>query len=407
MRKAHWAFAVTVGAIGVVAAWPPSAGNAQSRDDRAPEPRATAAAQPADPLPLGIPLPADRPDRRVLRLYDVSDLTTGVGPSHFNSAIMPPSLIGLSRDANPSSGLFCGGSENKEKDGPGVGVLAVDTLLEMVSMEAGSVTDNGPPAEVRTVAGMIAVRQTPAGQQRVVDVLAQLRAARPVGRGVEVIAHWVLLNPGDAAALSDPARPNIDPKVLAALPPGALYARSSTRLLTGQVATLLAGRAKTVVTKQMPVVGSVVGAYDPAVDQVLAGALLQLGVTVTGDVATVAVRAALGDAHAPDKPSRLRMFTSAFPTTLPTGAGSDGNEHVHTDPRAAGDIVAEVDRLHVTAFDLQTTAKLPLGRPTVVGGMTLEPATGLTPAKGDPRQLYLVLEVNLADGTLPATKPSR
>ena len=58
-------------------------------------------------------------------------------------------------------------------------------------------------------------------------------------------------------------------------------------------------------------------------------------------------------------------------------------------PVAASSSDVVVDRMDGTMQELRTTVYAPVGRPVLVGGMTLSPDS----AKPDAPQLYLVIEV--------------
>ena len=53
-----------------------------------------------------------------------------------------------------------------------------------------------------------------------------------------------------------------------------------------------------------------------------------------------------------------------------------------------------VDRPAVIAQQLRTTARIPIHKKVLLGGMTLEPTAGEAANGADP-QLYLVVEANL------------
>jgi hypothetical protein len=84
---------------------------------------------------------------------------------------------------------------------------------------------------------------------------------------------------------------------------------------------------------------------------------------------------------------------------LPAKAGRPaGSTRVVVLPANANSI-ATMDRMNVLAQEFCTTAYLPLGKPILIGGMTLEPeGIAAADAKADPktagRQLYLALRVD-------------
>jgi hypothetical protein len=79
--------------------------------------------------------------------------------------------------------------------------------------------------------------------------------------------------------------------------------------------------------------------------------------------------------------------------------GTPATHPAEPDIASNGNSIATMDRMNVLAQEFCTTAYLPLGKPILIGGMTLEPeGIAAADAKADPktagRQLYLALRVD-------------
>ena len=127
-------------------------------------------------------------------------------------------------------------------------------------------------------------------------------------------------------------------------------------------------------TDVTPIVGQQSAALDPTTELVLSGVAMQVSPllvpgmeTVVLDIQTTASEwAAGGDAQ-----------------PAPAPAAHEGNSPALS---ARG---GDIDRTPALRHELQTTARLPLGKKVIVGGMTLDPSD----KEQAGRQLYLVVEV--------------
>lgn len=392
MGKARVATITAISVGCAVAALAPLGGRAQ------PTPPAPAEAKAIEPRAKPVePQAGDQ----ALKLYDVSDLTAGVLPFKLRSDVLPPSVLHFSKDREAWNGLFCG----RKRDDADVEPIGAIDIAKIIALIESTIDD--PNLAVSEFEGSLAVRADAATHAKIVATLDQIRASRPLGKSVEVVAHWVLLEPGKVAGLYKAGSREIDPQKLS--DPASLYVRSVSRTITGQAVTLLSGRARSVITAQSPSVGQSAAAYDPTVSQILSGLMATVDVRVVDRFAVASVAAAAADWDEPAKGSTLRTVRGGpsgdtdKTVTIPTPSDPNNPPPTITIPAAspatptADAMVAEIDRLNMVAMHFHTQARLPLGTPVLVGGMTLEPATGATAGKGDPRQLYLILEVNLTD----------
>lgn len=329
----------------------------------------------------------------VVRIYDVSDLVRPPIDQPFESAVIPPSM--LFRRSLPGggggggSGLFSPNADNKDAKRPEG--ITVDGIVSLLTSLVDAETWGPDGGSVVVAQNLLVVRQSDATHKRLAALLGDLRAARADGKPLDVQAFWVLVPPADLKGIlkgnDKAAGREVDLAAVEKLGDRALYARAAVACLSGRPSYVLSGRARSVMIDQNASVGTAVAAYDPEVEQVLAGVALRIVPHLEGDGVVVDVLAAVGDWHEPPKPAHLGGQQSVFvPATQPSDLNISSKI----------DMSADVDRLNMTASHLATTARVPLGRPVLVGGMTLEPAAGAegkadAPAAGDARQLYLVL----------------
>ncbi len=336
----------------------------------------------------------------VTRVFDVRDLTF-VAPNYpLAGALVPPTHIptaaAAAAAAASNGGGGSGGGNNLFLGGnnvPGVDAAKAATVstagvdgirrLLVETVDPSSWKENGGDAGsiTATDAGLLFVTQTPADLDRVAAQLDGLRAGR-TGM-VRVRADWVPVPPGGIDRLlkngpSDPAAlPEVDRRALDAVP----HASASLACLSGQTVHLASGHARTLVTSATPVVAPGSVAFDVEQTLVQYGLALQVTPTVGGGTATldltsVASREPDGAAAAATTPS---IATSA--TTRPVAADV---------PPVTVTAAGGIDRFSATVQGLQTTVQVPVNRPVLVGGMTLD--AGPTGTGGV--ELYLVVEAD-------------
>lgn len=261
-------------------------------------------------------------------------------------------------------------------------VKMLDELRSLIkdTVDPESWRDNGGAlGNVRLLGNRMIVTQTPANQQLVGSLLDQLLSEQQ--RVVRVRANWITLDEsaeafvsrqGDGEAAQNARTfPVVDVDGLVKANPDALRYRGEIVCFNGQTVHLSAGPGRLVMTDLNPVVGQDSVGYDPDVEYLRSGATLQITPTIQQGGVVVDLLSAVNEL---DPPTDERLFDAvqASPTTrgtLPLGG------------------VTHLDRFSARSQEFATTAVLPVGKPVLIGGMTM-------PAKGpDAQQLYLVLEV--------------
>ena len=334
---------------------------------------------------------AERGNALLTRVYDIRDLIMDIRDFPFTGAIGMPVEEGAMGGGGGGGGqsLFGGGQgaeEHKERKELSRQERAEQLKqLIMETVEPGSWREaGGAVGSIREVSGMLIVTQTKAAHALIADVFRQLRETNGA---VRVQADWVLLKPQEVAAMiTEPgeaagtAPKQIDPKAMAGLPEEAVHYRAELSCFSGQTVSMSSGRGRTVVYDQEPVVAQGAVAAGPTIRQVQAGVALEVSPLVIADAGSAVVEVA----------TRVVQWDDPVAATQPVVMTVKSDE-------AASVKGGSVDRLNLVSQSLRTTVRVPLDKPILVGGMTLEPTTAA--ARGP--QLYLILRIT---GGQPAAK---
>ena len=343
------------------------------------------------------PVPAKPVDARggelVTRVFDVRDLTF-VAPNYpLGGSLVSPTHIptaGAATAATAGGGGGGGGNQTLFSNGGGeqpklttVSTTAVEGIRRLLveTVDPPSWGDNGGKASITaTDAGLLFVTQTPAGLQRVAAQLDGLRGGR-TGM-VRVRADWVLLPAGEVRRLfkngptDTAALPEVDRAALDAVP----HASASLACMSGQTVHLTSGPARSFVGSATPVVAPGAIAFDLQQTIVQYGLALQVTPTLGGDTATLDLTSVAS--RAPDAPAATAATPVASATTRPVSGDAI--------PPVTVTAPSGIDRFAATVQGLQTTAQVPVNRPVLVGGMTLD--AGVAGPGG--AELYLVVEAD-------------
>lgn len=320
-------------------------------------------------------------------VYDIRDLLHASDKHANDSALIPPTKIGQARPAlisggegAPGSGMGGGPNPNANPspnpklqpslDETSKGDEILKLIVETVAPDTWR--DNGGSiGSIRLISGLLVVSQTPANQKEIQSLLSQFREES--SHMVTVVARWVLL---DSAQLEQYAHPLKQAEGTAAIETIDLSAlekanvnlkyRAQITCFNGQTVQLTSGRARTVVTGLEAVVGQS-AAYQPDASVVQDGVSLQLTpmLPVGSPTAIIEVENVVStwDGLAPAPPA---------PTSQPTNMKAPGT----------------LDRIDMQVQHLHTTIAVPVGKPILVGGLSI-PSHG---EAGD-KQMYLVIEV--------------
>ena len=262
----------------------------------------------------------------------------------------------------------------------------VDTITTTISPDQWD--DVGGPASITTLGASLIVSAPLDTHDKIGALLDLFRKRWRSPRTISVEAHWLWLTESelssaplkdkDAGAfgvLSDAAWTKL--RELA----GAYAQRRSAyhAVLTcynGQTVHALAGEQRVVVAGMTPVVGGGenAAAYQPQIRVVQEGAALQLT-----PIATRTGKYVVADVH-----SRVNLMGGP---AAKLAAPDD-------DAPTAGDateVIAALDRPVLQSLRLSTTLRIPVGRPTLIGGMTFSAGKAAEP------NLYLFLTTHVQE----------
>jgi hypothetical protein len=297
-----------------------------------------------------------------------------------------------------------------------------DTLIDAIVSVCSPNTwqeNGGGEGDIKVVGAALVVRQTNAVHNEISDLLDQLRAGSARRRTVTIDARWLQLNSDELDQLLAGEDGKLSRETLNALTRRHTSLRAMTNCFSGQGVYLISGTRRNVVSGYIPVVGSI----DRSTPEIAFTSLTSL----TGEASVTFVE---------DQPYSERLD---FHPTGPAGVGYQpvvdrpnlgAKLHIRptivqgesaavvdlistiTFPGAANDPVEErldgvrgsapaIDRAAIDVQELATTLRVPLGEPTLVGGMSHLGADVIAPTEDaanvqdarEPRQLYLVLEV--------------
>ena len=374
---------------------------------------------------------AERRIATVTRTYNVADLFRPTRNYPFQSAIIPPTQIGVpseeqmlaaEQEAAARGGGGGGGGGGVRGGGGGGGspnqiggqqfpkksdaaTDDIDSLIKLMQdmVDPPSWRDaGGSEGSVRQFGSLLIVTQTEENHREIQSLIDGIRKEVGPTRMVNVRADWVLVGPDELRGLVKPAaagnesardagqaaaKPSsqeVDRGALDKLWGQTVHYRASVTGFNGQTVHVTSGRGRTVVTGLEPAVGTGVGLFGLRTSLVQAGATLQVTPSVTpdGKSAVLDVRSVVSDWDTPGAPIKAPAPTTTGPMV--------------EEGRLVKGMAAEappVDRINVLAQQLRTTLRVPLGKPVLVGGMTLEPS----PKTADSKQLYLVVEVTTSE----------
>lgn len=300
---------------------------------------------------------ADQPVKKIIRIYNTADLIDPPDATPQKSGV-PPTRLYESR-------------ETKAREDEGIPCDASMTAGKLSGMIERLFETDEPLVRV-TLEGRLVIEGTARQQAKIEDFLALLRKERAGRRMISLQAWWVVLDGQQAVkAFGQSPAPlaEVAPEVLSSLEGDAVS--GSVAGFESQPLRLAAGLCQTVVTDGSPVVSENATAIDPMIQIVQWGPVLEVVPLVadSGTSATVHIRSIITE---PGEKTLKRERPAAPPlsTTMPSTAG----------------FLREVDRLDFMAYSLNTSLRMPLGRPVLVGSMSKAPG----------KRIYFVLQLKVS-----------
>jgi hypothetical protein len=361
----------------------------------------------AAPAAAAQPAEAER-ERVTTRVYDVRDLLMTLKQYPFRGSMMSSRQTGAdaaaaaaaagggggggglyqapqpepappAEEGKPARRVHPSGSETPAEREASLTSLITETVAPDSWRDAG-----GNVGSMRVLGGHLVITQTQENHQLIQQLFSQFRETR--ARMVRVSARWLLMSPAQAEKLLGPGRtPHeaaLRPVDTASLPQDVVQYRAQTVGFNTQTVHVVSGPARTVVSDVDAQVGTGVAAFDPVVELVRSGLVLEVTPLIAADnqYATVDLYSAFVDTARDGKPIAVRNFAATQPSRN-VGRPAESGGDLGTD--------AYVDRLSTTMQELRTTIQVPLNQPVLVGGMTLDPNLSGQALQ----QMYLVVEV--------------
>jgi hypothetical protein len=336
--------------------------------------------------------------------------------------------------------------ENKTEKVPEGGVESTEPSIRQLtrviqdSVATSSWAQIGGPGSITVYGNRLIIFQTPKIHAEIKAFLTELRASGMVQSTVTVRANWLRLDAGQYQKLlgempvSSP--PLVNRKVLEAYAAENTADAGEVTCFDGQTVHIISGRFRNAVIGVTPVVGQnefgprprevQLAAADDTGDK-LANSEVQIHRDYTDksgiQLAQVAGESGpalgglgggggIGGAAAGGinvvgyQPQSIKLHAGALLELTPTRMHDDNavvldlkskvtqwNESL---PGLQFNNVVKLDQTSVVSQQLSTTLKAPIGKPVLVGGLSLQPGAAADDAKG---QLFLVVEVVVAGNT--------
>jgi hypothetical protein len=339
------------------------------------------------PQPVQDPGAPVEAEKTVIRTYDLTELFRVPRNYPLPPGVAPSShLAQFERTPMGADGMF-GGPGGMSSGGFG-GEMGIPTQPPttdtVVSLIVGTVAPEtwreagGALGSARLLGTRLVVSQTEPNHKLIEDLLNGIRDEGGGAYMVRVNAYWVQLTPEDLRAIAGKSTDAAAAATLKEVPDALLtdaklYSSGQTLGFNGQTVHVASGRANTIVTGIEPIVAQQAVGYKLETATVQSGVALQVTPQVLREGKMIAL-----DLH-----SIVTELDDAAPLPDPRVLGQDG-------PTTKPIEQAIGNRSRVASQEFSTTARVPVGKKVLIGGMTFDPGAGADGAK----QLYLVIEAN-------------
>ena len=129
----------------------------------------------------------------VTRVYNISDLIQPTMSYPFQTIVIPPVQLGARQQQQDSQSPFGAAGQPTAPSSPVSAEGITKVIQEVVAPETWR-DNGGSDGSLRMIDRLLVVTQTPERQQKVTELLEQLRHESGPGRTITVKADWILLN---------------------------------------------------------------------------------------------------------------------------------------------------------------------------------------------------------------------
>jgi hypothetical protein len=339
----------------------------------------------------------------------------GVGGMMSGMGGMGGMMSGMGGGMMGGSGNAAGGTpESKDKAAKSGSVppanpiqtsLDMDELIDIITKTIKPTTWDsvGGPGSIQPYKNQdLVISQTLAVHKEIRNLLKEINVGRGTGDlGMAIEAYWLLLDSAQLEKLRLPSsgdgkkvRITVDPKILEEFSRTVPSLRGQIACLNNQSVHLVAGDRRNVLTSAIPVVGGSEAGYQPVSANINVGALLQVCPAYIPGMNSATVDLESTVTNWRDGLDPVKIETTMPPSDIPTEnvPGMPSTKHP-----GKTSTVTLMDHLKIPAHQIACTLKVPLGKPVLVGGLTLDPTKFETTEEKkitERKQLYLILRVS-------------
>jgi hypothetical protein len=347
----------------------------------------------------------------ITKVYDVADLVIPISEHPYLAASLPVARLYEAPQPTPPVGFRDGLAFLGYGGTPPLAAPDFDDLIDLITTTVAPKSwdangGQGTIAKFPTNLSLV-VSQTRGVHSEIAALLAELRAEQHAMPTVVVDLQWLWLDAGRYEQLLGGARPSaagrvplaIDAKVLEQVARKAAGFRGRIMCVNGQLVHLASGDRRSIIVSELPPDAPTL--YTPNV-----GVVVELFPTVLPGA-----NSALLDVQSMvtrwGKPGPTAKVGAAWPPreAAPGSAKDSGQPAVP--PVPGGSASYPIDRPNMPTADLTATARVPLGKPVLLGAVTFAPAdgAGLEKPTDNPVQLCLIATTSIAaDAEKPAKK---
>ncbi|HEY8668337.1 MAG TPA: hypothetical protein VIL86_16930 [Tepidisphaeraceae bacterium] len=321
-------------------------------------------------------------------VYDIRDIVADIPDfTGTTTPLSPTELYPSQPTTSPHSGdvvMFSGADTEAATDDRVTRKERTDQIIKLIqdTIQPESWKDcGGDIGSIRELRGRLIITNSVDNHRQVAMLLEELRKGN--AETITIEADWIVIAPDDLKDLlkkptgNEPASlpREVDGDVLKQMRGKAPNSHAEISCLNSQGIEMISGRMRSALIDLEPVVGNSAAAFKPTTSMILSGARLRIRPLVQGDHAIVHVQTVVCDWDKADGVMHVNSEVAAS-TTRP----ADDTLKLSTN---------EMQRVDGSASHFATSLKMPLNRPVLVGGMTVDPRAKTQ----DNKRIYLVLTI--------------